>query len=91
MRHAHACELLEGRYENALEVLALGVERMGNTTGPAVLYPLYITNAFTNNSPTTTMLAQFRLGSQIAGGLFADGWSLGAPLLFGNGNTQQGR
>jgi tetratricopeptide (TPR) repeat protein len=33
-----ACELLEGEYVKALDVLALGVERMGNTTGAAV-YP----------------------------------------------------
>jgi tetratricopeptide (TPR) repeat protein len=33
-----ACELLDGAYGKALEVLALGIERMGKTTGAAV-YP----------------------------------------------------
>jgi len=33
-----ACELIEGQYEKALDMLALGVERLENTTGPAV-YP----------------------------------------------------
>jgi len=33
-----ACEILERRYDKALEVLALGIERMAGTVGPAV-YP----------------------------------------------------